>query len=204
MFYAFSLLLSIAGLTLLIIYAALYGTVSSVVGFSIFGSSLVLFYIIRWIYAYTHDLDPQKKTLQKLDHVMIYVVTAATYTPVSLLLPDRGWGWTVFGVVWGLVFVASILRLTEWVDKRAVTVGLYSALLILDAIAFQAIHSFLSPMAFFWLGLGGACYITETILVVFRPQIFLLRFFKTHETIAFPFMIAGSFCHFWAMLRWVL
>jgi len=135
---------------------------------------------------------------------MIYIVTAATYTPVSLLLPHRGWGWTVFGVVWGLVLFASLLRLTEWVDKRAVTIGLYGSLLILDLIAFRAIHELLTPGALFWLTLGGICYVMETILVVFRPQIFLLRIFKTHETIAFPFLLAGSFCHFWAMLRWVL
>ena len=204
MLYAFSLILSIAALTLLIVFAALQGDASSVVGFSIFGTSLVFFYIFRWFYAYTHDLDPQKKTYQKLDHVMIYIVTAATYTPVSLLLPDRVWGWVVFGVVWGLVLLASTLRLTEWIDKRAVTVGLYSLLLLLDLIAFNAIHALLTPGAIFWLTLGGICYVTETILVVFRPQIFLLRIFKTHETIAFPFLLAGSFCHFWAMLRFVL
>lgn len=204
MFYAFSLLLSIAGLTLLIIYAALYGTASSVVGFSIFGVSLVIFYVVRWIYAHTQDLNPQKKTYQKLDHVMIYIVTAATYTPVSLLLPQRDWGWIVFGVVWGLVSMAALFRLTEWIDKRAVTIGLYSSLLILDLIAFQAVHELLTTQAIFWLTLGGIFYVMETVLVVFRPQIFLLRLFKTHETIAFPFLLAGSFCHFWAMLRWVL
>lgn len=204
MVYGLSLLLAIAALTLLVVFAALRGSPSTVVGFSIFGASLVLFYVMRWIYAYTHDEDPRKPSRQKLDHVMIYVVTAATYTPVALLLPSRAWGWVVFGVVWGLVSLAAILRWTEWLDKRWVTLGLYGMLLILDTVAFRAIHELLSPWAFFWLTIGGLCYVTETVLVVFRPEALLVRPFKSHETIAFPFMIAGSFCHFWAMLRWVL
>lgn len=164
----------------------------------------MIFYVVRWIYAETHEYSPQKKAFERLDHIMIYIMTAATYTPVSLLLPSRIWGWVVFGVVWGLVILAALLRWKEWVDKRGVTIGLYSSLLILDIIAFQAIHELLTPGAVFWLTLGAFCYITETILVVFRPQTALLRFFKTHETIAFPFLLAGSFCHFWAMVKYVL
>lgn len=204
MIYFLSTLLAIAALTILIVFATINGTPAHIVGFSIFGSSLVLFYLIRGVFSLTHHESSAKAKLQKLDHVMIYIITAATYTPVSLLLPSRGWGWSVFGVVWGLVILASIFRILEILSSKIVTIGLYSSLLILDLIAFGAVHDLLTPGAMFWLTIGGLCYIAETFIVVHRPQTLLLRIFKSHETLALPLVLLGSFSHFWAMFRHIL
>ncbi len=198
-----SLLLAIAALALLTTFAALFGGASHVVGYSIFGSSLVLFYLVRSVLVYSRK-PTRKERLQKWDHTMIYLLTAATYSPVTLLLPERGWGWSIFGVVWGLALLATIFRLFTSMSPKRVTLGLYSLLLILDIVAFSTVHPFLTQSTIFWFTLGGAAYLFETFLVVSRPALPTLfknpHFVRAHETLAFPFVILGSFSHFWALL----
>lgn len=197
--YLFSFLLALTALTLLVIYASIHGTPSMIVGFSLYGSALVLFYLVRALYL--HSSGQNKSKLLKLDHIMIYLLTAATYTPVALMLPNRAWGWTIFGVVWGVFTLGSIVRISEMVDKKWTTLFVYSVLIVLDLIAFSEVHEFLSERAVLWLSLGGGLYLFETYLVVFRPKFFKLKQADSYENLALPFMLAASFCHFWAMLR---
>lgn len=190
-----ALLLAIAALALLVVFASLFGGAAHVVGYSLFGSSLVLFYLVRNILAYS-----KKEKIQKWDHAMIYLLTAATYSPVTLLLPSRAWGWSIFGVVWGLVTVATIFRLCTRFNPKRITLILYGSLLILDLIAFSTVHEFLTQNVLFWFSLGGAAYLFETFVIVAKPSLTYFRFIKTHETLALPFVVFGSFCHFWALL----
>jgi len=201
LFYLVSVLFALTALILLVVFAAINGETGAIVGFSIYGAALVAFYIVRWIYVMTHSSRAIKSKLLKLDHVMIYLLTAATYTPVSLMLPDRVWGWTIFGVVWGLFLFGSILRLTEKVDKKWTTLGVYSGLIVLDLVAFSVVHDFLTKKAVFWLSLGGASYLFETFIVVYRPKLSFLKGVDAYEKLALPFMIFASFSHFWAMLK---
>jgi len=197
--YLFSFLLALAALTLLVVYASIHGSPSMIVGFSLYGACLTLFYLLRALYV--HSSTQNKLSLLKLDHVMIYLLTAATYTPVALMLPNRAWGWTIFGVVWGVFLLGSVLRVSEVVDKKWTTLFVYSALVILDLIAFTEVHDFLSEKAVLWLSLGGALYLLETYLVVFRPKFLKFKQVDSYENLALPFMILASFCHFWAMLK---
>lgn len=201
LFYLASVLFALAALILLVVFAAINGETAQIVGFSIYGTALLAFYIVRWVYMATHSKKAIKAKLLKVDHVMIYLLTAATYTPVSLMLPDRAWGWTIFGVVWGLFLFGSVLRLTEKVDKKWTTLGVYSGLIVLDLVAFSVVHDFLTKKAVFWFSLGGATYLFETFLVVYRPKILRLEGVDVYEKLALPFMIFASFAHFWAMLK---
>lgn len=206
MLYLFSVLLAVAVLTLLVVFAAIKGNAMHIVGYSIFGSGLVLFYIVRSLLVHSKS-EAWKSVLQKLDHVMIYIMIAATYTPVSFLLPDRAWGWSLFGVTWGLVFFASTLRWTELVSSFYVTCGLYVGLLTLDTVAFHEVHGFLSPIATLWFTLGGLAYTAETVLVILRPPLGVKTLSpsyhdeRVYENIALPFVICGSLCHFWAFMQ---
>lgn len=204
MLYFFALLLAISALALLVVFAALVGGTLHVVSFSLYGGSLVLFYLIRTLYVHSKEDSPSKAKLQKLDHTMIFILTAATYTPIALLLPQRAWAWSLFGVVWGFTLIASLFRIREVFDKKDITTIFYSSLLVVDLIAFTTLHSFLTPSAFFWLGLGGIAYLLETLLVVYRPKINISKLFLSHEHLAFPFLVLGSFCHFWAFFNYVL
>jgi hemolysin III len=200
MLYILSILIAIALLTLLVVFASLEGSAMHIVSYSIFGASLVLFYTIRTWLVHTQDLT-RKNQLQKLDHIMIYMVIAATYTPVAFLLPNHAWGWTLFGVVWGLVLIASLLRRLETFRPFKTTLGLYVALLILDLVAFAKVHGFLSSLSTLWFTLGGVAYTMETVLVILRPPLPFSKIWKVHENLALPFVIAGSICHFWAFME---
>lgn len=205
MFYFVSILAALAFVTLLVVFASVNGVVWHIVGYSIYGAALLAFYLVRAVYAGAHESEKGFHAhLRRLDHVMIYILTAATYTPVALLLPQRAWAWTVFGVVWGLALVASVLRYFESLDERWVTLFLYGALIVLDITAYHVVHDFLSSAAVFWFGLGGLAYILETLVVVWRPSFLLNSFIKKHESVAFPLVMLGSFAHFWALFKHVL
>ncbi len=102
---------SIAGLTILIVFSSLKAQVWHIVSFSIFGSTLVMMYTSSSIY---HSLKLSSKglaILRRLDHMMIFALIAGTYTPLCLV-PLRGpWGWSLFGVIWGLAVTGIILKL---------------------------------------------------------------------------------------------
>lgn len=93
--------LSIAGLVLLVVRAALYGDIWQVVSFSIYGSSLILLYLASTLY---HGFQSKKikEALRILDHSAIYLLIAGTYTPFLLVTLRGPWGWSLFGIIWGL------------------------------------------------------------------------------------------------------
>ena len=95
------LLLSVAGLSALVIFASLYGTIWHVVSCSIYGATLVLLYGATTLY---HSIPhpKAKQVLQVVDHVSIYLLIAGTYTPFALVTLRGSWGWTLFGLAWGL------------------------------------------------------------------------------------------------------
>jgi hemolysin III len=103
-------LLSIAGLAVLVSYAALYGDAWHVVSTSIFGATLVLLYAASTVYHSVWHLQT-KKILQRLDHSAIFLLIAGTYTPFALVNMRGPWGWTLFGAVWFLALLGIALQL---------------------------------------------------------------------------------------------
>jgi hemolysin III len=104
--------LSIAGLVLMVVTEAIHGTARDVVGASIFGSSLILLYLMSTLY---HAFrGPRVKLVFKVfDHSAIFILIAGTYTPFCLSALGRtrpGWGWTLFGLVWGLAVVGIVFK----------------------------------------------------------------------------------------------
>lgn len=126
----FGALLSIAGLVMLIIMAAFYSTERAwdIVSFSIFGSGLILLYTFSSLYHLLNVGKTATRVLRKFDHIMIYVLIAATYTPICLG-PLRGpWGWSIFGIVWGLAILGIILT-AVWINApRWLTTSIYLAM----------------------------------------------------------------------------
>lgn len=197
-------LFAIAELTLLTVFSSIYGKAIHIVGFSVFGSCLVLFYLFRTLYYINHRCAIKGPFFKKIDHLMLYILLGAIYTPVPLLLTDRAMGWSIFGVAWGVVLICLLLELFCSIGVKWITLFLYSAFLILDAVAFSSVHAFLTEQAFTWFFVGGIAYMSATILTVFRPNITLLRYFHTHENLVLFLIAFGSFAHFWALLRYVL
>ena len=119
------IILSIAGLTILAAFSARYGNAWTIVSTVIFGSSMIILYTASTLY---HAIASQqaKKVLKKFDHIAIYYLIAGTYTPFLLVNLRGTIGWTIFGIIWGLAFVGTVLKLlTSGSGTKIWSVGLY-------------------------------------------------------------------------------
>lgn len=189
-------LLAVAGLVTLVTMAARAGDAWKVVGASIFGATLVLLYAVSTLY---HSLRGRAKVvLRKLDHCAIYLLIAGTYTPFALVTLRGPWGWSIFGVVWGLALLGIVQELTLARGRRWLSLALYVVMGWLGLIAAVPLWAGLTPAGFAWLAAGGATY---TLGVVF----FLLdeRWPLMHG-VWHLFVLGGSASHFVTVLLFVV
>jgi hemolysin III len=195
-------LLSAAGLALLVVFAALKGTVWHVVGFTLFGASLILLYGASTLYHVLPFTSKAKAVMKRVDHAMIYVLIAGTYTPICLITLRGAWGWTLFGIIWAFATVGVFIKAFDFPIKRWVSTALYILMGWLALIAFYPLIQALSIGGIFWLVLGGVFYTAGAFIFSF-DEIKLWKHFSMHD-VWHLFVMAGSFCHFWLMLRYVL
>ncbi|MCU0664432.1 MAG: hemolysin III family protein [Myxococcota bacterium] len=188
--------LAIAALAVLVTFAGLQGDPWKVVSFSIYGSMLVLLYMASTLY---HALVPRKakKVFQILDHSAIYLVIAGTYTPFMLVTLRGPWGWTLFGITWGLAALGVTLT-ALFIDKLKLGAVLtYVGMGWMIVIAFKPLIAELSMGGLWWLLAGGFSY---TIGILFYAN----KRIPFHHTIWHMFVLGGSTAHFFAMLFYVL
>lgn len=184
--------LSIIGLVVLIIVAALQGTAWHIAGCTVFGLSLVALYTASTLY---HTVtDPQtKKFLRLVDHIGIYLLIAGTYTPFTLTLLRGGLGWTLFGIVWGMAVFGIAFK---WFFRHKfpkLSLMLYLAMGWVIVIAAKEILTVFPVGALVLTALGGLFYSAGTY--------FYVQDFKRYfHTIWHGFVLAGSSCHFTAIL----
>ncbi|GGA81572.1 PAQR family membrane homeostasis protein TrhA [Ornithinibacillus halotolerans] len=189
-------LLSIAGLVLLIVTAALNGTALHVVSFTIFGVSMVLLYTSS---TFVHALPPgrAKDLFEIFDHSSIYLFIAGTYTPFTLLVIKGSLGWTMFGIVWGLA-VAGIIFKAFYVKKFLFTSTiLYLGMGWLVVLGWNKITENLEYGGIVLLVVGGLCYTIGTIFYMWRA-------FKYHHMVWHIFVLGGSICHFFCVIIYLV
>lgn len=199
----FGLLISIAGLVILVYLAAKRATPWHIVSFSIFGASLILLYGASSLYHLLPLSEKGIRILRKIDHMMIFVLIAGTYTPVCLV-PLRGpWGWSLFGSVWGIALIGMILKIV-WLDApRWFSTCVYVVMGWLVVIAFLPLARSMPPAGLEWLAAGGVLYTVGAVIYgTKRPRI-SLKWFGFHE-IFHLFVLCGSFAHFWLMLKYIM
>ncbi len=196
-------LLALAGLILLVIFAVLEGTVWHVVGFTVFGVSCVLLYLASTIYHFLPVTANAKRIMRKVDHAMIYVLIAGTYTPICLITLRGAWGWTLFSIIWALAISGIVWKSVWRTHHPVVSTVLYVLMGWLVIIAFIPLREQLSLGGFLWLLAGGLCYTVGAVVFGFDHIRWHPRWFGMHD-VWHLFVIAGSFCHFWLMLWYVL
>ena len=202
------MILSIAGLVLLILRACKYGEGAwDIVTFTIFGVSLVLLYLFSSLYHLLNLGETGTRVFKKFDHIMIYIFIASTYTPICLG-PLRGpWGWSIFGVVWGLALFGTLLTAIWIRAPRWLTTSIYIAMGWLVVImAYPLITTFTKLNAFkslFWLLLGGIFYTIGGIIYGLKKAPFVTKNFGFHE-IFHIFVLLGSFFQFWFIYKYLI
>lgn len=188
------LVLAVAGAALLITKSSLHGDAWKIVGSSIFSASMVLLYGASSLY---HSVRGKaKKVLVKLDHCAIYLLIAGTYTPFALVTLRGPWGWSLFGVVWGLAVLGIIKELCFGRD-RFPSVPLYLAMGWLAVVAAVPLVRELPGAGLVWLIAGGVLY-TAGILFYANDE----RWRHAHG-IWHLFVLGGTACHYMAVLLYV-
>ena len=190
------LLLSIAALVLLVVYASKYGSVWHIVSFSIYGASLIVLYSASTFYHYVQN-PKLRYRLNIFDHAAIYVLIAGTYTPFALVVLEGWVGWTIFGVSWGLALLGIILKLffIGRFDKISTIAYVLIGWLIIFAIKPLILN--LPFEGLMWLLSGGISYTVGAIL-------YSIKGIKYNHAIFHIFVLLGSFSHFMAVFFYVL
>jgi hemolysin III len=190
------LLLSIAGFVVLLVLAALRGTAWHIVACSIYGATLICLYAASTLYHAV--ISPRvKRALRIFDHSAIYLLIAGTYTPFLLVSLRGPWGWSLFGVIWGLA-LAGVLFKFWFVERFAIlSTAVYIAMGWLVVIAAKPVITHLRLTAIIWLLAGGLAYTGGVIF-------FAAKRIPYSHAIWHLFVLAGSICHYFAVLSTVI
>ncbi len=171
---------------------------------AIFIVSMILLYAASTIY-HTFDISPAvNKVLRKIDHMMIFILIAGTYTPVCLVVLGDRTGWMLLALVWTIA-VAGILIKACWITcPKWFSSVLYISMGWVCVLAFTRIVQALPRAAFWWLLTGGLIYTVGGVIYALKLPIFNSRHkhFGSHE-IFHLFVMGGSFCHYVMMYRFV-
>lgn len=185
-------LLSIAGLVLLIIFATMHGNAWHIVSFSIFGSTLIVLYLASTLY---HSLPKPsvKMIFKRIDHSAIFLLIAGTYTPFTLIHLRGAWGWTIFGIIWSLAIAGIILKIFTVTRYRKLSLILYISMGWLCVIAFNEMINKIPSLSLTLLIIGGMIY---TLGVGF----YIWKKLPYGHAIWHLFVLGGSTLHFFAVL----
>ncbi len=185
--------LSLAGLIVLVTMAAQNGNVWVVVSTAIFGVSMVVLYTASTLY-HAIPTPEIKLKLKKFDHISIYYLIAGTYTPFMLVNMRDSVGWTVFGIIWGLALIGTVLKLcTQGSGTKAWSIGLYLLMGWLVVFASKQLAARLPDIGLTFLVLGGLFYTLGIFFYVWKSRQY------THAVWHF-FVLSGTVMHFFAVL----
>jgi len=191
----FGAALALAGLVVLVVLASLQGDPWKIVSFSVYGVTLTALYLSSTIY---HGMRGKTKALlQKFDHAAIYLLIAGTYTPFTLVTLRGAWGWSLFGVIWGLAFIGIVQETLLRTKNRVLSVVIY---LLMGWIVVAAIRPFaraLPAPGLAWMVAGGLSYTFGVVFYALDKRI------PYGHGIFHFFVLAGSACHYLAILLYV-
>lgn len=185
------LLLSVAACSVMVILAAQRGTVWHITGVAVFGATLIVLYAASTLY---HSLTHKKakRVFQFLDYSAIYLLIAGSYTPFTLVTLRGGWGWTLFGVAWGLAITGAVVEVATKRKYKALSMGFYLGMGWLIVFAVKPLYEALPTKSLVLLAIGGAAYTGGAAL-------YALGKFRYHHAIWHVLVLIGSCCHFFAV-----
>lgn len=198
------MLLSLIAAAPLLVKAEISGIPSALTAMGIFILTMILLYAASTVY---HTLDVKAgvlKVFRKLDHMMIFVLIAGTYTPICLLVLKGRVGMIMLALVWGIAVVGMVLK-AFWVTcPKWFSSIIYIAMGWICLLVFPTLLRDLTTPAFLWLLAGGILYTVGGVVYALRLQAFncVHKYFGSHE-IFHLFVMAGSFCHF-VVMYWYL
>jgi hemolysin III len=187
---------ALAGLVVLVVAASRQGDPWKIVSFSIYGVTLLLLYTSSAIY---HSLRGKAKDFfQKLDHHAIYLLIAGTYTPFALVTLRGAWGWSLFGVIWGLAVLGIVVDSLPQKGLRILPVVIYLLMGWLVLMALKPLLQVLPSMGFLWLLVGGLFYTGGIVFYALDERV------RHFHGIWHLFVLAGSISHYLTVLYYIV
>lgn len=186
------LLAGLAAIPVLVVSAVRRGGAAGIVGASVFAGTVVLLYLASTLY---HALpgNRAKRVFRVLDHSAIFLLIAGTYTPFTLGVLRGAWGWTLFGLVWGVALAGVVLKAVGGVRHPILSTCLYLGMGWLVLIAVRPLWLRVPPAGLLWLLAGGLAYTAG--VAFFAAERLRYGHFVWHL-----FVLAGTACHFIAVL----
>lgn len=188
--------LAVAGTVMLVVLSAAGGDPWKIVSASIYGATLIVLYSASTLY---HSLQgPAKDILRKLDHHGIYLLIAGSYTPFCLVSLRGPWGWSLFGVVWGLALLGVLQELRPNGGARRLSMVIYIVMGWAALAALVPLRAALGSDGFAWLAAGGLIYTAGIVFYVLDARL------RHAHGIWHLFVIGGSAVHYFTVVTYVL
>jgi hemolysin III len=185
--------LAIIGTAALVTIAAERHDPWEIVAFSIYGTMLILLYVMSTLY---HSLRGRAKEIfHKLDHIGIFLLIAGTYTPFTLVTLRGTWGWTLFGVVWSLAIIGIVQDL--WFKQRVLKVVLSLIMGWLIIFATKPLLAAMPAAGMWWLAIGGIFYSVGVIFFALSKK------WQPAHAVWHVFVMLGSISHFVSVAGYV-
>ena len=189
-------LLALIGATWLIVATSLRADAQAITSVSIYGAALVLLYAISTVY---HSVRGRAKRIwQKCDHLSIYLMIAGSYTPFCLISLRGAWGWSLFGVVWGLALIGMLQEIKPRSEARVLSLVIYALMGWVVLVATGPLLQALGTAGFIWLATGGVLYSVGVIFFVLDSRV------RHFHGIWHLFVVAGSLVHYITIMGYVL
>jgi hemolysin III len=190
------MILSVTALSVLAVLAGREGDPWRIVSLAIYGLTLVIMYTSSALY-HAFKRPRVKRIFRYLDHSSIFLLIAGTYTPFTLVNLRGPWGWTLFGLIWGLAALGLVMTVSGFGRSRLLASLLYIGMGWLVVIAIKPLMEAIPAGGIFWLVAGGLFYTSGVAFYVWKKLYF-------NHAIWHIFVLAGSACHFFAILFYVL
>ena len=190
------LILSIAGLGVLIAFASRLGNAWHVVSCTIFATTLILQYTFSTLY-HSIQLPRAKSLMRVLDHSAIFLLIAGSYTPFMLVNLRGTWGWTLFGIVWALALLGVLFQISLLRRWQGISLALYIGMGWVVVVAIKPMLGAVAPGGLILLLLGGLAYTSGV-------GFYLWKSLRYNHAIWHGFVLAGSILHYFAVLFYVI
>jgi len=187
---------SIFGLVMLILRASSWVNAWMRVSFILYATSLIILFFASALY-HGFQTPKIKDFLKTIDHSAIYILIAGTYTPITLVSLRGGWGWALFGTVWGLAFIGIVLRGVYKDKYPRIATATYVLMGWLCVIALPVLYTALGKTGFSLLALGGVIYTAGLIFYNWEELSY-------SHAIWHLFVLGGAICHFFVVYFYVV
>jgi hemolysin III len=192
----------VAALVVLLWLAISARDARQLVAFTIFGLSQIALFTASTLYHSLRVSPAGVARLRRIDHMMVFVLIAGTYTPICLVALRGGWGWSLFGVVWGIALCGLIIK-TRWMHApKWLSTALYLAMGWAVIVAAPVLYDRLPAAAVGWLLAGGIIYSIGAVIYALKRPNLIPGVFDAHA-LWHLFVLAGSACFFWMILQYV-